>query len=491
MQLKHLINKLEIVKTYGDLNVEILGVSFNSKQVKSGDVFVCLKGDKNGLDFVQEARQNGAIAVVLEDDVCCLNLPTIIVKNARISLSLICKVFYDNACDNLKIIMITGTNGKTSVSYLIYSMLCNNNYKCALIGTNGIYYDNNQLYYGLTTPDPTDLHFYFKQLKNMGVTHVVMEVSAHAIKLNKLCGIYAEQIIFTNLTNEHLDYFLTMENYAKTKLDFVNKNNTKIAITNVDDFYGKQLLNSSVPTITYGLANPADTFALNITNSIHGLKFCVNVMDEIFNVNSGLSGVYNVYNLLAAITSAHCLGLSNNAIKIGIEKMQNIPGRFKKYFLDLNRLVVVDFAHTPDGFEKILSEIRTFRSGKIITLFGCVGYSDSNKRTEMGKVASKYSNQIILTTDNPNFTDFNLICSDVILGISVPYETEFDRGEAVRKAFLNLQPNQTLVLLGKGCETSNLINGVKVPYSDMEKIENLIQEFYNVKKGDQFDSGIV
>lgn len=490
MQLFNVVKGLEIIKFSGDLSVEITGISFNSKQVKQGNVFVCLKGKTDGNNYIAEAILNGAIAVVSEEE-NSINLPYILVKNSRIALSIMCKNFYDNSCDNFKIIMITGTNGKTTTSYLIYNILKHNNIKVALFGTNGIFYDNKQLYYGLTTADPTDLHFWFKQLKNLNVTHIVMEVSAHAISLNKLYGIRAEQIIFTNLTEEHLDYFSTMENYSKTKLNFINSANTNLAITNVDDPYGIKVLKGDVTTISYGLSNPADTFSLNITNSINGLKFCVNVMDEIIQIKSSLSGLYNVYNLMAAITSAHCLGVGVKQIKSAIENTKLVPGRFNKYFLDLNKLVVVDFAHTPDGFEKILSEIKQFRSGKIITVFGCVGYSDKQKRINMGKVASNYSNEIILTTDNPNFVNFNDICLDVVKGISVPYKLEFNRSVAVRTAFFNLKENETLVLLGKGCETSNLINGENVPYSDLDEVENCIKEFYSVKKGDKIDKDII
>lgn len=490
MQLSSVLKGVEQTKQCCDFSLEITGVSFNSKQVKRGDVFVCLKGKTNGNNYVQEAILNGAVCIVSEDNLN-VELPCVVVKNSRIALSQICKNFYNSAVDSLKVIMVTGTNGKTTTSYLIYNILKHNNINCALFGTNGIFYDNKQLYYGLTTPDPTDLHFWFEQLKNLNVTHVVMEVSAHAIKLNKLYGIKAEQIIFTNLTEEHLDYFLTMEQYANTKLNFINSANTKLAITNVDDSYGIKLLKGDVQTISYGLSFPSDTFALNISNSISGLNFYVNVMDEIIQIKSSLSGLYNVYNLMAAITSAHCLGVTVNNIKTAIEKTKLIPGRFNKFYLDLNKLVVVDFAHTPDGFEKVLSELKQFRSGKIIVVFGCVGYSDTEKRINMGRVASKYSNEIVLTTDNPNFTNFTDICDDVVKGVSVPYKLEFDRKVAVRNSFMNLKENETLVLLGKGCETTNLINGELIAYSDLDEVENCIKEFYSVKKGDRIDENII
>lgn len=491
MLLSNLIKNINVKDVLNNNNPNILGIKFNSKDVKKGDLFVCLKGTKNGSDYVFEAIKNGAVACVSEEKLDVL-VPLIVVENSRVALSLICKNFYDSTCDDLKIIMVTGTNGKTSISYILYNILQQNKTKCALIGTNGIFYDNKQLYYGLTTPDPTDLHYYFLQLKKLGVQVVVMEASAHAIKLNKLVGIKAEQIIFSNLTNEHLDYFKTMDEYANTKLNFINSLNTNLAITNVDDDYGIKVLKSNVPVISYGLKNPADSFAVDINNSIMGLNFCANVMDEIIEVSSSLVGLYNVYNILAGITSAYCLGVSVGNIQAGLKNLKQIPGRFNKFILDLNKLIIVDFAHTPDGFINILSEVKSLRKGgKIITLFGCVGYSDSQKRIEMGEIASKFSDCLIITTDNINFENFDVVCDDITKNVSVPYEKVFDREKAISKAFLLLKENDTLLILGKGAETSNLINGVKVPHSDLKCVEKCIEEFYNVKKGDSVDNSVI
>lgn len=490
MLLNNLLKNIDIVQIANNNNPNIMGIKFNSKEVNKGDIFVCLKGSLNGAEYLNEAVSKGAVACVCEEITDVL-IPQVVVKSARKTLSLMCKNFYGAACDDFKIIMVTGTNGKTSVSYILNSILSASGLKSAIIGTNGIFYDNKQLYYGLTTPDPTELHFYFSELKKMGVTTIVMEASAHAIKLCKLEGISAEQIIFTNLTNEHLDYFKTMEEYSQTKLDYICKENTNMAIVNADDDYGVKLLKKDLPIISYGLKNPADTFAVEITNSISGVNFCANVMDEIIEIESNLIGLYNVYNILASITSALCLGVSIKNIKLGLKNLKNIPGRFNKFFLDLNNLVVVDFAHTPDGFKNILGEIKSLRGGRIITLFGCVGYSDKNKRVLMGEIASSYSDELVLTADNINFESFDEICDDITKNVSVPVTKIFNRKEAVEFAFSKLKKNDTLLLLGKGCETSNLIKGVKVPYSDLQTVEECIEKFYNVKKGENVDNCII
>ena len=491
MKLDELLNNVDVVDRNNYDNIDVKGVSFDSRKVNDGYVFVCLNGEKNGNDYIAEAISNGAICIVTEEDVFVDNIPIVIVKDSRIALSIISKNFYGSCCDKLEIIMVTGTNGKTTTSYLINQILNINNYKCAMVGTNGIFYDKKQLYYGLTTPDPIDLHYYFKVLYELGARYVVMEASAHAIKLNKLYGIKTKQVVFTNISNEHLDYFKTMDEYASTKFELLYNNNNTLSIVNIDDDYAQKNISNKPPTITYGLKNPADSFAVDISCSIDGMKFCANVMDELFDIETSLVGLYNVYNILASITSARCLGLSKEEIEYGVKSLIEIPGRFNKFFLDLNRLVVVDFAHTPDGFLQVLSEIKALRSGRLKVLFGCVGYSDSFKRAEMGRVASMYADNIVLTTDNINFENFDLVCEDIVKGITIPYQKVFDRKEAIRMCFDELRENDTLILLGKGCETSNLINGVKVPHSDIEEVEKNIERVFNVRKGVSCEGSII
>ena len=350
--------------------------------------------------------------------------------------------------------------------------------KCAIIGTNGIYYDNKQLYYGLTTPDPIDLHYYFKQLYNLGVKVVIMEASAHAIALNKLCGINAEAMLYTNLTYEHVDFFENMQNYVNTKINYINNGGFKFIVANGDCEYAK-LINSKLPLVFYGLQNPAQTFAVNINYSILGTDFFVNCFDEVFQVKSSLIGLYNVYNLLGCITIAYLFGLSNEQICLGIKNLKHIPGRFNLYNLDLNNKVVIDFAHTPDGFYSVLNEIKKLRQGKIITIFGCVGYSDVIKRNQMGKIANKYSNELIITTDNINFQDFNKVALDITKFVTVPFSLIPDRKQAIMQGVNKLTQNDTLVILGKGAETYNLINGEKVKHNDFEALKQAVATNYN------------
>lgn len=485
MKLSQLLKKCNI--DYTEKDVEVHGIVFDSRKVKHNDIFVAIKGNLDGNDYVSQAVDNGACLIISEENID-YNVPKVVVENSRKMLSTLSKHFYGDCCDKLNIIMVTGTNGKTSITYILQSILSTSGINCAIMGTNGVIVGNRQLYYGLTTPDPVDMHYYFKVFYDMGVTHVIMETSAHAIALHKVDGITPKAIIYTNLTNEHLDYFHTMQEYSHTKIDYINSLDC-IKIINIDDTYSRYIVGDEV--VSYGLINPSDTFAINIENSIAGLKFCANVMDNIINISSRLCGLYNVYNIMASITCAVCLNIDIPSIEKGVNNLLNIPGRFNKYLLDLNRIVVVDFAHTPDGFEKVLSEIKSFRSGRIITVFGCVGYSDSNKRKLMGEIASKFSDEIILTVDNINYQNFNIVNKDIKTNINVPVKEIFDRKVAIKYGFEQMKANDTLVILGKGCETSNLINGVKVPHNDIEEVEHNIEIQYNVKKGAGIEDIIV
>ena len=392
-------------------------------------------------------------------------------------MSLISKKFYNNACDKLKIIGIVGTNGKTTTSYILKSILEHNNHKVGVIGTNGVYIDNKYIEEELTTPDPINLHNYLFRMLKANVEYVIMEVSAHAIDLYKVAGIKFCIGLFTNISNEHLDYFDTIENYAKCKMKFFDELYIKEAVINVDDEWGVKIARkNAVPCITYGIYNPANTFAINIDTSLHGTKFVVNTLDEIFDINTTLIGEYNVYNILGAISVCKILGIDNDVIVHGISGLEKVDGRCNIIKTGSN-YIVIDFAHTPDGFEKILSTIKSFATGKVVTVFGCVGYSDSNKRKLMGSVASKYSDYIVLTSDNPNFVKVATINGDIKKGFGKfeNYIEIEDRVEAIKFGIGMLCKSDVLVLLGKGGERKQVINGKSIEYNEIEIVNNLIQ----------------
>lgn len=473
MELNSLLNGIKVISKIDYKNVDINNLCHNSKEVKNNDLFFCINGTNcSGEVYANEAIKNGAAVIVTEHRLN-INVTQLVVSDVRMVMAKMAKNFYDNACDKLKIIMVTGTNGKTSITYVLQSIFNAAGIKCAIIGTNGIFYDNNQLYYGLTTPDPIDLHYYFKQLLNLKVEVVIMEASAHAIYLNKLYGIKGEAIIFTNLTNEHLDFFGDMEHYSKVKLDYINSENFKLVVANADSEYSNKIL-ANKPVLFYGLNNPAHTFAVDIKHSLNGSNYFVNCLDDILEIKSNLTGLYNVYNVMACITLCYALEIKPEIICLGIKNLKNIPGRFNVVNLENNNKIIIDFAHTPDGFLNVLGEIKKYCKGKIITLFGCVGYSDVIKRNEMGKIASDNSNEIIITSDNPNFEDFNKIATDIKKYVTVPVTENADRFSAIEIGINKLNKNDILVLLGKGAETSNLIKGKKIEHNDFNAVKQIL-----------------
>ena len=376
----------------------------------------------------------------------------------------------------MKLIGVVGTSGKTTTSILIANILYANDRNIGIIGTNGIYIGDVKLDNKFTTPDPLELHYVFYQMHLMGVRTVVMEVSAQAIYLNKLYGIMFDICVFTNISKEHLDFFGSMENYAKCKMNFFSSKNMVEAVINVDDFYGMELAyKSNIPCVTYGIKEPANSFAIDVNIDLNGTTFVANIMDEVIVVKTIMVGEFNVYNLLASMTVAKLLGLNSLQISTAVNNLRPIEGRFN-IFENNDKRVIVDFAHTPDSIEKTLSVIKNFCQGKIIVLFGCVGYSDKGKRKEMGMVVDKYADYIILSTDNRGNTKFHDICEDIIVGIDRhEYIAIEDREDAIKYGIELCDKNDILCVLGKGAENFQKINDDRVDYSDIEVVKRLLK----------------
>ncbi len=478
MKLCRLIEDIPSIKENYNKNLIIKSLSHNSKQCEKGGLFFCLTGGSfDGHDYVLEAEHNGAVAIVCERKTDS-NLPQIIVKDSRIAMAEIAKRFNNNIVDKLKIISLVGTNGKTTICALLSHILRACGKKVGVIGTNGVYFDNElKIPCALTTPDPIELHYIFNQLYMFGIEYVVIEASAHAIELKKLHGIKSELGIFTNITNEHLDYFKTMEHYASVKINYFTADNMKTRVVNIDDEYGKKIcVEAGNECFSYGISNPAHSFAIDIQTSMKGSKFIVNTFDNIINIESILVGDFNIYNILAAITAAKVLGCRNDVIRDAIKKMTPVEGRFNIFEYKNNIKIIVDFAHTPDGLEKTLGIIKKLRQGKIISLFGCVGYSDIEKRKIMGEVVDTYSDEIIITADNPNFITVEEIAVDIKKGIKKCKVTVIsNRREAIEFAFKNLKTNDTLVLLGKGAETHQKVKGKNEEHSDIMIVKKLLK----------------
>lgn len=483
MNLENLIKNLE-AKVIGETNLDILDITYNSKKVKKGSLFVCLCGENSdGHDFAKDAERNGAAAILCEKQVQ-VNISQIVVSSTRKALSKVFSCFYDNPQNKLKIIGLTGTNGKTTTSFLIKSILEESGKKVGLIGTQGAFIGKQFFQTGLTTPDPQLLFKLLKQMVDFGVEYVVMEVSAHALALDKTEGIVFEVGVLTNLTQDHLDFFKTMENYKHAKLKLFERNKIKSAVLNFDDEFGRKLAETiTVPFLSYSLNNPSDVFAAKIGNKNGKNKFIVNILDNVFDVESNLIGEFNIYNSLAAASVAAMLGCSTKQIKNGLEKLLGVEGRLNRFNLSNGVVAFIDFAHTPDGIEQALNAIRELKFKQIITVFGCSGNRDKDKRHKMGQIAEKLSDYVVLTTDNPRFENPELILDDIEIGMEKTAHTRFvSREQAIEFALTLAKKGDCVAILGKGAETYQDINGVNVPYSDFEVVknfnENLHREFF-------------
>lgn len=486
MKLKDLLKNVEVVNSINyDEDINIESVCDNSNKCVKNSMFICINGyNTNGQQYVKQAKNNGAIVVVSEN-IANLKLCQIVVKNSRKALSIISQNFYNNANKQLKIIGIVGTNGKTSCCNIIFNMLSDLNKKVGMIGTNIVKFNNKEYEIDLTTPDPLQLNEWFFKMQQQDVEYVVMEVSAHAIYLNKVFGIKFECLLYTNISQDHLDFFKTMENYSKVKIDFFNLKNAKSCVINVDDDYAKTLLSQTdLPVLTYGIKNPSDIFAINLKMDLSGSSFVANICDDIGSVTTNLKGLFNVYNILGAMGVIKMLGFSSDKIFKSIEKLNVVNGRFNILKCGQNFNVVIDYAHTPESLETILSEIKSLTKNDIICVFGCPGNRDELKRSLMGKIAGKYCSFVVITNDNCQYENSFLIMKEIEKGVkktNCQYLVVEDRKMAIKCAMSVVKPNQTLLIAGKGMENYQNINGFKVPYSDFKVATDCLTQMLGQK----------
>ncbi len=479
MKLKKVIEDLEIVKMYNFKNYKISSITHNSNDVEKASIFIALRGNNfNGNDYISEAIKRGASCIITDDENIeeagsCL----IVVKDARRAMSIIAKNFYNRCIDSIKVVGVVGTSGKTTTTIMLSQLLANSGKKIGIIGTNGIFIDNIRIDNKFTTPDPIDLHYIFYQMSCLGVDIVIMEISAQAIYYEKVYGITLDIGVFTNISREHLDFFGSIENYAKCKMNYFSKKHMKECVINVDDFYGRELaFKVDIPCVSYGTCEPANSFAIDIRYGFDSTQFVANILDDVFIVNSPFVGQYNVSNLIASITVAKMLGMSKSDIEKAIKNLKPIDGRYNIYNKG-GRKIVIDFAHTPASINSLLSHISNTSRYKIVSLFGCVGYSDRDKRIEMAKAVSKYSDRSIVTSDNPGFVSFEDICTDIIEGLGdIKYTCIEDREKAIEYGYKNLKNDEILVLIGKGAENFQTIGGERVQYSDRECVLKLDKE---------------
>lgn len=486
MKVKSVLKNVDVLG--GDLSVlnsVVSGVKIDSRDVKKGDIFIALKGENfNGNDFAQQAHILGA-SVVISDSI--EGEGVIKVKNARSAYAQISKNFYGRASDKMKIIGVTGTNGKTTTCHIIADILRFAGKKVGVIGTLGATMGDGYKDTGMTTPDPCLLHQIFKQMRDNGCEYVVMEASAHALALNKLDGITFEYGVLTNITEDHLDFFGDMESYAKAKLRLFQNGQSKNGII-CDGVLDEESFShlDKILFKKYGFSQGCDIFAEEVKSDILGNQFVCNADDEKILVNSPLLGRYNIENLLAGIAVCKGLGLTTSQIKEGAKSTLPVEGRFNVLKIGKTN-VVIDFAHTPDGLEKVLTTAKELCKQKIVVIFGCGGNRDRKKRPIMGEIASRLADVVVLTSDNPRFEKPEDIIDEIREGVQGKCVCIADRKEAIEYALKNYSSGHLIIIAGKGGEKYQDIGGVKIPYNDFDVVADFFRDKISSQKIDKND----
>ena len=483
-KLAGIISGAEIVENnqISAVDINVFSLSFDSREVRAGDLFFCLTGGQfDGHEFAESAVKKGAVAVVCERKLN-VDVPQIILPNVRLALAKMSAYFYGNPQEKIKVIGVTGTNGKTTTVHLLSSILKAAGKKVGTIGTLGVFYGRKIIAPDLTTPDPVFLYSVLADMVACGIEYVVMEVSAHALHYYKDAALVYSACIFTNLSQDHLDFFKTMERYGAEKKGLFLCERTPLAIVNGDDELGREIvsLRANLPnakTVSYGLDTPTDAFAVLLEERIYASEFIVNIFDKLGRVSCPLTGRHNVYNALAAATCAYELGVEISAIVAGIKSVKSVKGRLERVCKHQGADIFVDFAHTPDGLEKSLAALKEHCSGRLICVFGCGGNRDKEKRPLMGEKAAKIADYCIITSDNPRYEDPMDIIRKIEEGyrqVSNKYVVVPDRESAIERAIELVKNGDVLLVAGKGGETYQEIMGIKYVFNDNAIIKKII-----------------
>lgn len=493
MRLRELLKGVAILESSICLDEIVSRPCSDSRKCTEGSVFVAIKGEnRNGNGYIDSAITNGAKCIVTDDKSVYLERENcILVENARCAVAYMWDNYYKSPAFDMKIIGITGTNGKTSCAYFLYSIFRSAGKRAGLISTvecliNDEKIDTNgggevqDIDSAMTTPDPEVLYSLFSKMRDENVEYVVMEVSSHSLELFKVEPITFSCAIFTNLSSEHLDFHGNMESYFCAKRRLFEK--SKIAVINLDDEYGKRLLSGDVCDFyTVSIGKNADFVAKNIDNSMGGVKYKLYFDEKKIEVKTRISGKYNVYNSMLALCAALKIGIEEEEVIKGIENLSSIPGRMEK----VSNGVIVDYAHTPRAFMNALTCIRgTNKEGKIITVFGCGGNRDKSKRPEMGKIASDLSDVVIVTSDNCRNERKMDIIIDILKGIEKDdFEVIPNRKEAIKRALSLKKEGDVVVLLGKGHENYEIDSTGKHYFSEKEIVAEYLYDKNNASYG--------
>lgn len=478
MTLKDLLNGIDITNKVSDTDVEISGIAYDSRKVEKGFVFVCIKGYvTDGHKYVKSAIENGAAVIVAEDDIEADGVVLVKTDNTRKALAVMASNFYGNPKDKMKIIGVTGTNGKTTATTLIKHVLDFAGKKTGLIGTNANMIGDVVLDAERTTPESLELHELFSNMEKSGVEYVIMEVSSHSLDLFRVYGINFEVGIFTNLTQDHLDFHVTMDNYlaAKKKLFDISK----VSIINADDTYGEDVIKSCKGDLkTYSIDNQSDFKAENIKVSPRGVIFDVVNGDKKYNLRLGIPGRFSVYNALSVFAACVNLSVDVETVLNALTVAKGVKGRAETVYTHTDYTVIIDYAHTPDGLTNIISTVKSFATGRVITLFGCGGDRDNTKRSIMGEIAGNLSDYCIITSDNPRTEEPMAIINQIEEGMKrtdCEYSVIENRKEAIGYALSIAKADDCIILAGKGHETYQILGKEKIHFDEREVVKEFLK----------------
>ena len=456
-------------------DTEITGIAYNSRNVMPGNVFVCIKGyETDGHKYAQDAVNNGAAAIIAQDKID-VDVPVLYVENSRRTIAEMACRFYGNASKKFKLIGVTGTNGKTTITYLVKSILDEAGKCVGVIGTNqNIIGDKVLLTQSTTptTPNALELQQLFAEMAQSEAEYVVMEVSSHALELDRVHGCHFDVGVFTNLTQDHLDFHGTMENYLNAKAKLFNLCDK--GVVNFDDDGGKKIAaKAPCEILKVGMGAGCDLMAENVNISARGTDFDIIYKGEKYPIHIQIPGKFSVYNAICAAGAALELGIDMETIRKGLAAASGVTGRVEVVPTDTDYTVIIDYAHTPDGLENIIKCVKEFAKGRVITLFGCGGDRDNTKRAIMGEIAGKYSDFSIITSDNPRTEDPVKIVEQIEEGMkrtNGKYTVIVDRRKAIAYALDHAKADDAIILAGKGQETYQIIGKEKFDFDERVEV---------------------
>ena len=494
MKLIQLIKGIDIVNLSADTEAEVSTLCYAADKCEHGSMFVAIRGlAHDGHDFITDAVNRGAHYIIHEKDI---SIPSeviaIKVTNSRRALGVLAKNYFGNPSARLCLVGVTGTNGKTTTTYILESILQKAGFKCGVLGTVNYRYNNKIFPAPNTTPESFEMQKILRAMADDGVTHVIAEVSSHAIDLQRVDDCDFDLGVFTNLTHEHLDYHLTMENYFQVKKRFFaevlpqsKKVHPQKMIINGDDQWGEVILKEvALPALTYGVKKNNAVMAASYELSLSGIKANIDLDGENISISTLLVGKFNIYNILAAAAAAKALQIPQELIKAGIENLSYVPGRLERIDSSFGFTVLIDYAHKPDALKQVLQNLAEFKKKRIITVFGCGGNRDKGKRPLMGEAATFYSDLTIVTSDNPRLEDPLLIIAEIEKGIesNKTKKVDFDnlsehrdthgyivipdRKKAIETAIMEAKPEDIILIAGKGHEDYQILGTKKISFDD-------------------------